>query len=42
MSGIVLCFSALLWWMDAFPEYPEIERNFDRKIESVRSTPENS
>ncbi len=36
MGGVVLLFSVILWWMSAYPKAPEIESQFDQKIEAVK------
>lgn len=36
MGGVVLVFSVILWWMGAYPKAPEIESQFDQKIEAAK------
>ena len=36
MGGVVLVFSVILWWMSAYPKAPEIESQFDQRIEAAR------
>lgn len=36
MGGVVLVFSVILWWMSAYPKAPEIESQFDQRIETAR------
>ncbi len=36
MGGVVLVFSIILWWMSAYPKAPEIESQFDQRIEAAK------
>lgn len=36
MGGVVLLFSVVLWWMSAYPKAPEIQSQFDQKIEAAK------
>ncbi|MBD3321642.1 MAG: ferrous iron transport protein B, partial [Chitinivibrionales bacterium] len=37
MGGVVLIFSVILWWAAAYPESPEIEAEYAKKIEATQS-----
>ncbi len=36
MGGVVLLFSVILWWMSAYPKAPQIESQFDQRIEAAK------
>ncbi|HEX3020399.1 MAG TPA: ferrous iron transport protein B [Chitinispirillaceae bacterium] len=36
MGGVVLLFSIILWWLGAYPKAPQIEKQYEQKIETVK------
>ncbi|MBD3345297.1 MAG: ferrous iron transport protein B [Chitinivibrionales bacterium] len=40
MGGVVLVFSVILWWAVEYPKAPQIEQQFENRIESIKTASE--